>query len=202
MELDTILNIMTKYKLTADELLLVYLTFLAQSENGDPEKHKVYFKRWYDGGGKERLRTLFNSLKEKGVIVKNYNPTSYDCDEIQFNKNFLSQYWKLTGELGQELWNLYPDEIYINNMRHSLRNIGKRFLDRSEFYFWYASTIKHSKDKHKKILNILEWAKSNNLIKTSIIDFVASQQWESFEKLMNNNNLKTQVTTYDVYETV
>ena len=45
MELDTILNIMTKYKLTADELLLVYLTLLAQSENGDPEKHKVYFKR-------------------------------------------------------------------------------------------------------------------------------------------------------------
>lgn len=45
MELDTILNIMTKYKLTADELLLVYLTFLAQSENGDIEKHKVYFKR-------------------------------------------------------------------------------------------------------------------------------------------------------------
>ena len=45
MSLDTILNIMTKFKLTADELLLVYLTFIAQSENGDPDKHRIYFKR-------------------------------------------------------------------------------------------------------------------------------------------------------------
>ena len=42
MELDTILNIMAKYKLTADELLLVYLTFIAQTENGDPKIK--YFK--------------------------------------------------------------------------------------------------------------------------------------------------------------
>ena len=28
---------MAKYKLTADELLLVYLTFIAQTENGDPK---------------------------------------------------------------------------------------------------------------------------------------------------------------------
>nr|DAE19948.1 MAG TPA: hypothetical protein [CrAss-like virus sp. ctYsL76] len=45
MELDTILNIMAKYRLTADEILLVYLTFLAQTENGDPEKHRIYFSR-------------------------------------------------------------------------------------------------------------------------------------------------------------
>ncbi|MEG0773570.1 MAG: hypothetical protein RR409_09580 [Clostridium sp.] len=45
MELDITLNIMTKYELTADELLLIYLTFIAQTENGDPEEHRVYFKR-------------------------------------------------------------------------------------------------------------------------------------------------------------
>lgn len=61
---------MAKYKLTADELLLVYLTFIAQTENGDPKINRNYFRRWYEGGGKERLRELFNSLKEKGVIRK------------------------------------------------------------------------------------------------------------------------------------
>jgi hypothetical protein len=45
MELNTILNIMTKYGLTADELLLVYLTFISQTENGRPEEHRIYFKR-------------------------------------------------------------------------------------------------------------------------------------------------------------
>ena len=37
MELDTILNLMITYNLTADELLLVYLTFLAREEEGHPE---------------------------------------------------------------------------------------------------------------------------------------------------------------------
>jgi hypothetical protein len=55
---------------------------------------------------------------------------------------------------------------------------------------------------HKKILEILDWAKSNNLINNSIIDFVASQQWESLEKVMGKNDLKSTGTTFDVYETL
>ena len=35
---------MAKYKLTADELLLVYLTFIAQTENGDPKINRNYFE--------------------------------------------------------------------------------------------------------------------------------------------------------------
>lgn len=202
MQLDTILNITTKYNLTGEELLLVYLTFIAQTENGNPEENRIYFQRWYEGGGKDRLRDLFNSLKEKGVIKKNYNPSAYDPDEIEFNQNFIKQYFKLTGELGKELWSKYPDEIYINNSRFSLKNIGKKFIDRDHFYFWYASTIGHNKTVHEKILEILDWAKSNNLINNSIIDFVASCQWESLEKIMGKNNLKAQGTTYDVYETL
>ena len=45
MHLDTILNIMTEYKLTADELLLVYLTFISQTENSQTEKGTFYFQK-------------------------------------------------------------------------------------------------------------------------------------------------------------
>jgi hypothetical protein len=45
MNLDTILNIMSKYELTADELLLVYLTFNASSENGTNPENIKYFKK-------------------------------------------------------------------------------------------------------------------------------------------------------------
>ena len=200
MELDTILNIMTKYKLTADELLLVYLTFLAQSENGDTEKHKVYFKRWYDGGGKERLRTLFNSLKEKGVIVKNYNPNSYDFDEIKFNKNFLSQYWKLTGELGQELRRHYPTSLYVNGQVVSLKNISKKFSNWEDLYFWYSATIKHNRLKHQEVLEILEWAKDQDLVNISLIEFIASNKWEEWKE-MKQKGISGKSTTYDIYGT-
>lgn len=45
MFLDTILNIMSKHKLSLDEIGLVYLTFIAQSENGNSEKNQSYFSR-------------------------------------------------------------------------------------------------------------------------------------------------------------
>ena len=200
MELDTILNIMAKYKLTADELLLVYLTFIAQTENGDPKINRNYFRRWYEGGGKERLRELFNSLKEKGVIRKNNNPSTYDPDEIEFNQNFIKQYFKLSGELGMELEEAYPTNLYFNGKTVSLKNIAKKFLNMSEFYFWYSSTIGHSIEKHREILEILEWAKSKDLIQVSMVEFVSSQKWKEFKE-MRDKGINGKVSTEQLYDT-
>ena len=66
MELNTIINILIEYNITADELLLIYLTFLAQDEEGHPE----YLSKWLNNGGQKYLKPLFNSLKEKGIIKK------------------------------------------------------------------------------------------------------------------------------------
>lgn len=200
MQLDTILNIMTKYRLTAEELLLIYLTFIAQTENGNPEEHRGYFRKWYEGGGKERLRSLFDSLRLKGIIKKNYNPDSYDPDEIEFNQNFIKQYFKLTGELGQELLDAYPSTLYINGKNVSLKNISKKFRDLPEFYFWYSSTIGHSISKHREIIDILEWAKINDLVHIPIVEFVASCKWNEFKE-MKTKGVQGQVSTYDTYET-
>ena len=67
MDLNTILNIMAEYNLTAEELLLVYVTYIAREENGN---NITYFNKWFNNGGKDRLRDLFNYLKYKGVILK------------------------------------------------------------------------------------------------------------------------------------
>ena len=76
---------MAKYNLSADELLLVYLTFLARDE----ENHSEYFTKWFNNGGSNQLRDLFNSLKEKGIIHKNYNPETYVPNDIEFSKTFI-----------------------------------------------------------------------------------------------------------------
>lgn len=76
---------MAQYHLTADELLLVYLTFLARDEEHGTE----YFRSWFENGGSERLRSLFNSLQDKGIILKSYNPKTYNPNDIEFNTNFL-----------------------------------------------------------------------------------------------------------------
>lgn len=196
MSLDTILNIMSEYKLTADELLLVYLTFIAQSENGS---NTDYFVRWYDSCGKYNLKNLFESLKEKGVILKNYNPSAYIPEEIEFNSNFLKKYFKLTGQLGQELYNAYPSYMYINGKIVSLKNISKVFRDLNELYFKYASIIKHNVNKHKEILDILEWAKSQDLVTVSLTEFIISCKWNEYKEL-RDKGVQGKADVSEIYE--
>ena len=156
---------MIAYNLTADELLLVYLTFLAQEEEGHPE----FFAKWFSNGGQSRLKSLFESLKEKGIIHKDYNPKSYNPDDIEFNKNFLKGWIKGSGKLGKELFEEYPAFIPINGKLASLRNISKKFMSLDDFFFHYSSTIKHNPETHKEIMEILKWAKEHNHINFGIL---------------------------------
>ena len=165
--------------------MLIYLTFLAQDEQGN---HTEYFVKWLSNGGQERLRPLFESLKEKGIIKKSYNPDSYIPNEIEFNKNFLKSWVKNTGELGQELFDAYPPFLTAANGKMlPLRNIAKKFYSLEEFYFHYSVQIKHSIEQHKKVMELLEWGKENGHIKYSILEFCASQKWKELEYLRNNN---------------
>lgn len=198
MNLDTILNIMNEYKLTADEVMLVYLTFISQTENAQQEKGTYYFKKWFDGGGNERLKDLFKSLKDKGIIHKNYCPTSYIPDEIEFNKNFLKKWIKYSGELGQELFNTYPAYITINGKMAPLRNISKQFHSLDAFYFHYATLIGHDKSKHKEIMELLKWGKERNLITYSILEFIASQKWLDLKELKESGS-SGHLTTDSIY---
>ena len=183
-ELNTILNLMINYKLTESEIMLIYLTFLAQDEQGN---HTEYFVKWLSNGGQERLRPLFESLKEKGIIRKNYNPDSYIPNEIEFNQNFIKSWIKNTGELGKELFDSYPPFLTSNGKMLPLRNIAKKFYSLDEFYFHYGAAIKHSIETHKKVMELLEWGKENGHIKYSILEFVASKKWTELEYLRNNN---------------
>lgn len=196
MELNTIINIINKYNLSADELLLIYLTFISQSENGNA---KIYFEHWYNGTGKNKLLQLFNSLKEKGIIKKNYNPEKYDPDEIEFNKTFIKQYFKYTGELGKELYDNYPSFITINNKVYSLKNISKKFISLDEFYFYYSSTIGHNINKHNEIMDLLKWGKENDQIRYGILEFVASNKWNELLELKNDNKINNIASSESIF---
>lgn len=176
---------MSKFNLSADELLLIYLTFLAQGEEGNTE----YFKQWFQGGGQTRLRDLFNSLKEKGVILKNYNPTAYKPDEIEFNKHFLKSWLKSSGELGKELFNAYPSWLNINGRITPLKNISNRFASLNDFFIFYGTQIGNNPEKHKEILELVQWAKDNDKLGFSMLNFVISHQWESLKELKENPEL-------------
>lgn len=189
MDLNTILNIMAEYNLTAEELLLVYVTYIAREENGN---NITYFNKWFNNGGKDRLRDLFNSLKSKGVILKSYNTDNYICNDIEFNKNFLKRFFKESCIMGQELFDNYPKVIEINGKIIPLRDPTKKFNSLDEFYFWYSSQIGHNPDKHKEVMDILKWGIDNNYINFTLTNFVGNHQWEMLQELKDDpNRIKT-----------
>jgi len=189
---------MIAYNLTADELLLIYLTFLAQEEEGHPE----FFAKWFSNGGQNRLKDLFESLKNKGIIHKDYNPKTYNPDDIEFNKNFLKGWLKGSGELGMELFSEYPAFLNINGKMAPLKNISKKFVSLDDFFFHYGTTIKHNPDTHKKIMNILKWAKEHNQINFGLLEFVASQKWIDLEQLKEHPQEGQVESTFNVYESI
>ena len=198
MEINTILNLLITYNLTADELLVIYLTFLARNEEGHPE----YFSKWFSNGGNKKLREIFESLKEKGIILKDYNPNTYDPNDIRFNKLFLKSWLKNSGEIGQELFDAYPNWINVNGKLVPLKNIASKVNTLDEFFFMYSSAIKHNPETHKKVMKILQWAKENDKITSSLLNFVISKQWEALEDLRNNPQEGMVASTYSVYDTV
>lgn len=189
---------MIAYNLTADELLLVYLTFLAQEEEGHPE----FFAKWFSNGGQSRLKSLFESLKEKGIIHKDYNPKSYNPDDIEFNKNFLKGWLKGSGEMGMELFQAYPAYLTANGKTYPLRNIAKKFNSIDDFAFHYGSQIKHNPEKHKQIMELLDWAKTNNKINSGILEFVCSNGWDSLQYLKDHPQEGQVESTFNVYESI
>ena len=90
LELKNKLNLMEKYNLTAEEIMLVELLFLASIEEGHSEYLSTYLSLRVD---KTDLRELLVSLQNKGVIVKSWKippkGSRFDPESVEFNKNFI-----------------------------------------------------------------------------------------------------------------
>lgn len=199
MELNTILDLMAEWNLTADELLLVYLTLLAQIE----ESQSQYLSKWYNILGKDgKLKELFNSLKEKGVILKNYKSDVYNPDEIEFNKFFIKKWYKVSKVLGMELFDKYPIFLNVSGKFVPAKNISKRFNSLEDFSFFYGQQIKHNPDEHKRVLELLQWGIDNDKIHYSIIEFVVSKKWNELQYIRDNNVVNEIASTFDTFETI
>lgn len=175
---------MEQYRLTAEELLMIELLFIAQPEEGHGEFLTKYLGLPIT---KTRLRTILLSLQTKGIITKKYKVPKagqkFDPETVIFNENFMRNYRKYSGELGQELWDAYPPIGIINGKEYDMRNFAKRFFTEDEMFFRYGKNIGWSKDKHKEVLELIDWAKKNkcNLLNKNIADFIISKSWESIK---------------------
>ena len=78
--------------------------------------------------------------------------------------------------IDHELFDAYPPFLSSNGKLLPLKNIAKKFNTLDEFFFAYSSAIKHDPEKHKEVMELLEWGKNNNQITYGLLEFVISQK--------------------------
>ena len=192
---------MEKYHLTAEESLVIELLFLASIEEGHSEYLVKYFTIQID---RTELRDILISLQDKGIIVKSYKIPSkgqkFDPEAVEFNKNFLHNYRKFSGELGQEFFKEYPSIAIINGNEAPLKNYAKKFNSEEEFYFQYGKAIGWKLDNHQEVIDLIKWAKDNNctLLNMNIADFTISKMWRSIKELKEGDGVMQFDTTKEI----
>ena len=178
---------MEKYQISPNEWFIIKLLFLANEEYF-PE----YIFRFLAIPSEMRgdLRESLLSLQEKGVILKSYKVPDkgkqFHPEDVEFNKAFLKTCFRASYEMGEELWQEYPDNTVINGIPYTLKNIAKKYDSPENFFQAYGKAIRYDDEKHKKIIGLLKWARDNtSYICFNICEFVISRKWEEIERLKN-----------------
>lgn len=192
---------MEKYKLTAEEIMLIELLFLASIEEG----HQEYLYKYLNLPiNKTNLRDVLMILQNKGIIVKSYKippaGSKFDPESVEFNKLFLNNYRKFSGQLGSEFFDEYPSTAVINGSVVSLKNFSKVFDNEDEMFFYYGKSIGWNSENHQKVLDLIKWGKENNcnILNTNIGHFIRSKLWRDIEKFRDGEG----IITFDNMETI
>lgn len=181
------IDFMIKYQLTSDELFLMKLIWFAQDEH--PEYLHKYFGECKLG---KEIRELLMSLRDKGIINKSYiipeKGEIFNPNDVDFNKIVTKSFIQHSQELGIQLFDSYPAFTYVNGRPFSLRNITKLYKSLDEMCFAYGEAIKFDPEKHQEVLEILDYARDNNLIQNGICQFIAERQWDMYQQMRDGDH--------------
>lgn len=181
---------MERFRLTPEEVIVVELLFYTfEGKCADLLHDYLSLPITHTG-----LRDVLLSLQEKGVILKSCKipkeGEQLDIDTLAFNENFLKFYRKTSGELGQELFEAYPNEAIIQGTVWPMRNFAKKFDNEEDFFYAYGKAIGWNLNKHQEVLELIQWSKDNDHfgLNMNIADFVISRMWNSIRDHRDGSN--------------
>ena len=182
------MGILNKYHLNPNELFVIRILMLAQDED-DSYLYKYFSIPEEDRGD---FRDILISLQNKGIILKSYKiplkGQTFDPYDVTFNKNFLKYFYKESFDMGEELFNTYPQFGNINGCVVPLRGVSKKFNSLEDMYRYYGKVINWNPETHKKILDVLNWAKENTqFIQFTLASFVIDRRWDDLAALRDGN---------------
>ena len=173
-----------KYNINDNQLVLLEIILIAQNEE-DNETVKMYFASTKD------IRLNLVSLQDAGIILKSYKipekGEKLDIYAIPINKNFIKDFYKSSFEMGKELFETYPQFGLINGSSVGIRSVSRKFNSLEDFYRFYGKTIRNKPEMHKHIIDLINWAKEQNVIVCSLCNFVIDHKWEELQALKDGN---------------
>lgn len=182
--------LLDKYGLTPNELLVVRILLILQDDGEEQLFQKLMVTLKHIN---LPLREVLEQLQKKEIILKSYKiPKSgekFDPYAIPINKNFIKALYKSSFEMGKELFDSYPQFGNINGNLIPLRGISKKFDSLDQAYFKYGKSIGFNPEKHKTIIELVDWARENNILNCSLASFIVNEGWHDLNALKNNGDV-------------
>jgi hypothetical protein len=200
-DLERKLEIMSKHELTAEEWLMIEMLFIA-------EDHPEILFKYFNECKKEQIpRDTLISLKDKKVFSTSFTipleGQSFDPTQVEFSKTFLNNYFKNSYEAGWELFDAYPEYCQstngASNQLYPARNITKSgYMDENDLFAKYNKAIQYKVENHNEVMELLEFAKSENLLQYGIVEYITTRKWLAHRELRDKgeiNNMQLKVET-------
>ena len=168
-DLDSELILMRDYKLNPTELFTIKVILLAQ--DGD-YTYLQQFSEILNG----QLRLVLVHLQSKSIILKSYKlpkeGAPFHPEDVSFNQNFLKKYYRSAFEMGQELFEEYPQSTIVNGQVFNLKTVSHKFDSLEQAFQKYAKQINNNPEIHQQILDDIRWGKENGYNFTTLDRFI------------------------------
>lgn len=181
--------IIDKYGLTPNELLVIRVLLILQDDNQEELFRNLLIALKHIN---LPFRDILVQLQDKGIVLKSFKipaqGTSFDPYNIPINKNFIKNIYKSSFEMGKELFETYPQFGNINGAMVPLRTVAKKFDSLEQAYFKYGKTIGFNPERHTAIIELVNWAKENNILNCSLASFIINNGWNDLETLRSGDS--------------
>ena len=183
--LENELCLLEKYKLTPTELFTIKLILLAK-EDGEYEWLQRYVQII-------KLRDILVSLQEKEIILKSWKLPKEGqqliVEDITFNQNFQKQYFRASFEMGEELFNVYPQSTIVNGQIYNLKRVSRKFDSLEDAFAKYAKYIHNNPEIHQEVIELVKWGIDNGYNFTTLDSFIVDNSWMAIKAMKEGNGI-------------
>lgn len=184
-DIENELAILERYKLEPTELFAIKVILLAQQES-----EYEWLQRFAVIVG---LRSILVRLQEKEIILKSYKIPKegevLEIEDIPFNKNFLKNFYRSSFEMGNELFDAYPQTCTVGNQIFNLKRVSKKFDSLEDAFSKYGKYIKYNPEAHEHVLELVNWGIDNGYSFTTLDSFIVDMDWKNIEAIKDGNGI-------------